>query len=128
MTYTKICVECSTEFTTSKDSVKICSDVCRHERKLTAQKKYRDSANFDRRKQNIRDRYNLTVEEYDNYFVSPSCGICGTEEGRMVLDHCHHSGEVRGVLCSLCNTGIGHLKDDINLLNKAIEWLSKERI
>jgi hypothetical protein len=57
------------------------------------------------------------------------CEICGIKEeasGKMfALDHDHATGQVRGLLCFHCNIGIGHLKDDIKLLQKAIEYLQR---
>jgi hypothetical protein len=40
-------------------------------------------------------------------------------------DHDHITGKYRGTLCHNCNTGIGLLKEDIGILNRAIEYLSK---
>lgn len=42
------------------------------------------------------------------------------------LDHNHINGNIRGLLCSNCNLAIGLLKDDIIILTKAINYLSKE--
>ena len=42
---------------------------------------------------------------------------------RMHIDHCHDTGAVRGLLCHGCNTGIGSLNDDIELLQRAIDYL-----
>jgi hypothetical protein len=58
------------------------------------------------------------------------CGICGTKKpgGRSHtwnVDHCHHTGKVRGVLCWDCNVGIGKLKDDANLLRRATQWVEQ---
>lgn len=39
--------------------------------------------------------------------------------------HCHKTGKVRGLLCFNCNTGIGKLKDDIELLKRAVEYLER---
>lgn len=41
----------------------------------------------------------------------------------VVLDHDHHTGEIRGYICLACNTGMGQLKDDVNILQRAIKWL-----
>jgi Recombination endonuclease VII len=53
------------------------------------------------------------------------CEICGTAERRLHLDHCHKTGRVRGLLCTLCNTGIGALKESVQVLRSAIEYIEK---
>lgn len=45
---------------------------------------------------------------------------------KIVLDHNHNTGHVRGWICDSCNTGIGRFKDDIKLLKSAIEYLEKQ--
>jgi hypothetical protein len=61
------------------------------------------------------------------------CKICSREiliGGRklnsMAVDHCHESGEVRGILCSACNRGLGLFRDDPDSLRKAATYLEKE--
>tara|TARA_B110000211_G_C14040063_1_gene536362 strand:- start:1400 stop:1552 length:153 start_codon:yes stop_codon:yes gene_type:complete len=44
---------------------------------------------------------------------------------KIVLDHDHSTGEVRGWLCESCNTGIGRFDDDPQIVQKAINWLKK---
>jgi hypothetical protein len=50
------------------------------------------------------------------------CVICGSDE-KLVVDHDHHTGKVRGMLCSHCNRGLGHFKDDPLLLEFAAQYL-----
>jgi hypothetical protein len=51
------------------------------------------------------------------------CAICGTTpETGLFLDHCHHTGRVRGYLCR-CNTGIGLLKDNPVIVRAAAQYL-----
>lgn len=56
------------------------------------------------------------------------CPICHKRTipgltSKIVLDHDHNTGKVRGWICDSCNTGIGRFKDDINLLESAINYL-----
>jgi len=59
------------------------------------------------------------------------CAICGRNNSgrsnskRFCVDHNHATGEVRGLLCHPCNSGIGKLKDDISLLQSAIHYLQQ---
>lgn len=50
------------------------------------------------------------------------CVICGSEE-KLVVDHDHKTGEIRGLLCNHCNRGLGHFKDDPMLLEFAAQYL-----
>jgi hypothetical protein len=79
-------------------------------------------------------QYNLTPDQYEELSRQHGglCAICsgpgkkfkGRKEG-LVIDHCHKSGAVRGLLCTTCNTAIGHLSDDIGKLRSAIVYLQK---
>lgn len=51
------------------------------------------------------------------------CLICGSGLSRPHVDHDHATGEVRGILCSNCNGGLGNFKDDIGTLEAAIRYL-----
>ena len=64
------------------------------------------------RKNKLRLRYSITLEEYDQMFEDQNgkCKICGTEENgnkRFSVDHDHETGKVRGLLCYRCNTSLG---------------------
>lgn len=50
------------------------------------------------------------------------CVICGSDES-LVVDHDHHTGQVRGMLCNRCNMGLGHFRDDPDLLEFARMYL-----
>ena len=54
------------------------------------------------------------------------CAICGTDSPRKrswVLDHCHSTGKIRGVLCRQCNIGIGMFFDNVEILERTIQYL-----
>lgn len=50
------------------------------------------------------------------------CVICG-DDSKLVVDHDHVTGSVRGMLCSSCNLGLGKFKDDPDLLEYARIYL-----
>ena len=72
-------------------------------------------------------KYGVTRKDYDTMLVAQAgvCAICGKAENgkRLAIDHCHKTGEVRGLLCALCNTAIGKLNDDPELLERAAMYL-----
>jgi hypothetical protein len=65
------------------------------------------------------------------------CAICRKPESHrdgysgkpkdLAIDHCHESGAVRALLCSACNTALGLLNDDPELLFKAREYVLYHR-
>lgn len=58
--------------------------------------------------------------------TSGPCWICGVlpEEDRAhCVDHDHETGEFRGVLCRSCNKGLGHFKDNKDLVERASKYL-----
>lgn len=50
------------------------------------------------------------------------CEICGCED-KLRLDHNHHTLEIRGWLCTWCNTALGYAKDSVEVLAKMQEYL-----
>jgi len=60
-------------------------------------------------------------------FTCPICQKTTIPEltSKIVLDHDHDNGEVRGWICDSCNTGLGRFKDDVALLKRAIDYLEK---
>lgn len=76
---------------------------------------------------------NLPWEEIiQRYPENGLCEICESEPikpyGRLSLDHDHKTGGFRGFICSNCNMGLGLLKDNLTVLQSAIEYLQKPQI
>lgn len=74
--------------------------------------------------------YFLTGLQYQRMIAAQEgrCLICGTDKpggshNKLVVDHCHKTGVVRGLLCGRCNSGIGMLKDDPELVFAALRYL-----
>lgn len=83
----------------------------------------------NRRKQ-LKYKYSLSLEQYSQMLEEQghACAICGTTkpEGRgWHVDHNHDTGAVRSILCSHCNLGLGHFRDNCATLKAAITYLEK---
>lgn len=99
------------------------------------QKYYQQNKDKYRERHRIRSlkvKYNLTTEQYNELYLNQDykCAICGvheqdTQRKKLVVDHCHVTGNVRGLLCNNCNSGLGLFKDDVGLLNKAKRYLTE---
>ena len=70
-------------------------------------------------------KYNTSVEVVKELFEkNDTCQICNQKCFReLCVDHCHTTGQVRGLLCDTCNKGLGLFKDNPKLLKSAIEYL-----
>jgi hypothetical protein len=67
-------------------------------------------------------KYNITLEEF---LKQPrSCEICGGN-WRLSIDHNHQTMAVRGILCSLCNTSLGTMKEDKKALIAMVKYIEK---
>ena len=75
--------------------------------------------------------YDLTIEEYNALLEKQDhkCAICRADKpggkGRWHVDHNHKTRKVRGLLCAMCNVGLGNFYDDTSLLGQAIKYLEE---
>lgn len=73
--------------------------------------------------------YGITREEFDQLVEAQNtaCASCGDDatgaEHSLQVDHCHDTLEIRGLLCSGCNTAAGWLDDDPVKAEKLAEYL-----
>lgn len=77
----------------------------------------------------MRRIYGISLKDFDALleFQGGGCAICAKPidamRRRMNVDHDHKTGKVRGILCSGCNTGLGHLGDNVEGLKRALYYL-----
>jgi len=79
---------------------------------------------------NITSKHGLSSEQYHALMnrQNSMCAICGEQlylDSRTHVDHDHSTGDIRGILCHYCNTGIGLFKDKPEVLEKAIKYLAR---
>ncbi len=91
------------------------------------QNKFRNSHRELVTDRELKRRFGITLCEYKERLAAQGnvCAICNSPRNGMALsvDHDHKTGKVRGILCSACNTVLGHARDNINILEKAIAYL-----
>jgi Recombination endonuclease VII len=74
--------------------------------------------------------YGLSKEDYRRLLAAQNglCAVCDEKpERRLCVDHCHATGEVRGLLCGNCNTAIGLLADDPERMLAAARYVRRGR-
>lgn len=77
--------------------------------------------------------FGITLEQYNEMLRKQDykCAICDTHKDNeiraLAVDHCHTTGKIRGLLCTTCNRALGLLKDNSEILEKAVNYVkSKE--
>jgi hypothetical protein len=97
-------------------------------RKLVSEEQKRETKRRKAEKWRFKNLYGITQEDYRemNEKQSGRCAICQTiPEKRLVVDHCHNTGRVRGLLCYDCNHGLGKFRDNVEFLLEAASYLQK---
>ena len=135
---TKICNTCKKEkslkeFYTHNTGAKGKSPYCKECWKLQ-NKQYRSRPEYTekRRWYKIKATYGLSQTEWQYRFNEQNgcCAICGRHQSELskvlCVDHDHNTRKVRGLLCNNCNRVLGLLHDDVELLQKALEYLQGE--
>jgi len=74
-------------------------------------------------------KYGMTVGDFIKLMREQDweCPVCSRNflnwALKPVIDHDHLTGEVRGILCAQCNTGIGLLCDELVIVERAVTYL-----
>jgi len=101
-----------------RDPSKYCDRVCYEQ--------HRKERIATRRAMGICRIYDMSNEEFEERFAAQGgvCAICMKPISKSAhRDHCHKSGEWRGLLCGPCNTGLGMFGDDPDTLSRAWAYL-----
>ena len=93
------------------------------------QKEHPESVRRNSRVAKMRAKYGLPKEEAKAWVDSGQCGPCECcgSVGKLVIDHDHTTGALRGKLCQHCNSVIGFARDSEVVLAKAIEYLRSHK-
>lgn len=83
----------------------------------------------------LRAKYGISLEEYNDILTAQGhvCAICSRSDTgdkwtrNLAVDHDHTTGKVRGLLCSPCNRALGLFTDDIDALQRAIDYLRRNK-
>jgi hypothetical protein len=102
----------------------------RRRKRCAEDPKYRRKVNAWVKWARLKHDYGITPEEYRAMVKRQKgrCAICEKKFRRRRergLDHCHYCHFVRGLLCTLCNLGIGYFKDQPKLLKRAVKYLER---
>lgn len=124
----KVCARCGKDYPITYYYKKK-SSLDGYERQCKACKNRQVAAAPSRKSKNrkfvwIKWRYGITEQEWLALLDKQGghCACC-TQTKDLVVDHCHTTGKVRGLLCPRCNHGLGHFLDNKQTLQNAITYL-----
>ena len=109
--YNSVCKVCQSEYSKSRE--KVCKE--------------------RRREQKLKWNFGLTLEQYNALLNNQNhkCAICGIPQVNLNrnfdVDHDHETGKVRALLCHNCNVAIGLMKENINIMENAIDYLKSHQ-
>jgi hypothetical protein len=129
-----------------KDPKKKLENAKRYREAKTPEQREADNLYFKRRRENftaeeraedlkkrknyhLKTRYGITLEEYEQMAKQQKevCLICGQKElkrnRKLSVDHCHETGEIRGLLCYTCNTTLARLGDNLEGAMRFVNYL-----
>jgi hypothetical protein len=99
---------------------------------LKRTKEYDASHTDSKRDKYLRRTYGITLDDYNQMYADQDgkCAICGKPQSELKssilgVDHNHENGQVRALLCSSCNSVLGHSKENVSILNRVIEYIKK---
>jgi hypothetical protein len=108
------------------------TDPAYREKLLASERESRGRYSATRRAYRLRSNYGISLEEYDAMLARQGgvCAICKKPPAkgkRLVVDHCHLTGMVRGLLCGKCNSLLAFGNDDPDIMRAAIAYLRAAR-
>lgn len=89
-----------------------------------------EKAKNSRKNTFLKRTYGITLKDYEKLLKQQNnlCAICKTDTpggkgNTFVVDHCHATGNIRGLLCNKCNLAIGLLNENPVIFDSAKQYL-----
>lgn len=119
----RVCAGCGASLAGRRADTKWCSMSCANRG---------PSRKAVKRRANLKGKYGLTQDQFNALLRKQNglCALCRAEQPGTrdwSVDHDHITGQVRGLLCSRCNTGLGQFRDDPELLTRAARYVRRFR-
>ena len=97
--------------------------------RVVAQRKADGRQYVKGRQHHLAKKFGLALDEYKEMLAvqGGGCAICrrpSVREFDLTVDHCHRSTAVRGLLCNLCNAGLGRVHDAVPVLFAMLQYLN----
>lgn len=81
----------------------------------------------EKRRERLALRYGLSVDQWDALLVEQGgrCALCLEPNPDLAVDHCHKTGNVRGLLCRFCNRAISLWGDDLAGAERLVTYMRR---
>jgi hypothetical protein len=97
---------------------------------------YGDVIHPSERVRHLKKKYRMTLDDYRQRFdaqggVCATCSLPEKRKGReryLCVDHDHKTGKIRGLLCHDCNTALGNVHDNCDILRALIAYLHQHGV
>jgi hypothetical protein len=92
-----------------------------------------------RKERHLQRKYGLGLLDFNDILTLQGncCAVCKSltpgrktrtgKDGEWVVDHCHSSGKIRGIICHPCNVALGMVDDNTETLRALVDYLEKNR-
>lgn len=90
-----------------------------------------------KRKDYLKSTYGISLEQYEDMRVAQQyrCYVCNKHEDEVSnagptalnVDHCHSTGVIRKLLCMSCNIALGKVNDDVEILQRCIDYIKEHQ-
>jgi len=95
-----------------------------------------DEIKFHNFRRSLKRKYNLSLVDFVSMVDNQKgcCDICNEslilpdQDRNLHVDHNHNTGEVRSLLCNKCNTSLGLLRENKEILNSMIRYIDKHNV
>jgi hypothetical protein len=145
---TRVCSVCKKEFPLTKEFWhKACKKngyfrhtcrECDNIRHAQYRENNKEKTKIVTRRYHLKIKFGITLEKYESMVLEQEgkCFICNEKETstrsgkvkRLAVDHCHKTDKVRQLLCQRCNTVLGKVKEDTDLLERMMHYIEMHTI
>lgn len=91
----------------------------------------KDRVKIHQHNKHLKQKYGITRTKFLELCAlqSNKCAICGSDnKGRsLCVDHNHNTKKIREMLCTSCNAGLGNFKENIKIIQKALDYINKHK-
>ena len=96
---------------------------------LKYKKKNKEKVKIWDKKSQLKSKFGISLSQFNEMVEKQNhkCAICENSflNFKICVDHNHKTNKVRQLLCSQCNFGLGHFRENPQFLLNAVDYLNK---